>query len=67
LQDEFNKDSILAKIETPGNILFWMLHSKSMLTMQKTKSLLEIMAEYFKVLGSIKNTKPYFEGIQGKR
>jgi prephenate dehydratase len=24
----------------------------------KTKALLEIMAEYFKVLGNIKNTKP---------
>jgi prephenate dehydratase len=48
----------LPKIETPWKYsFFWMSLLRNTKIMLKAKSLLNIMAEYFKVLGEYKNTK----------
>ncbi|OCB75143.1 prephenate dehydratase [Flavobacterium crassostreae] len=49
----------LPKIETPWKYSFFVdVTFEQYSDYQKTKSLVEIMAEYFKVLGEYKNTKP---------
>jgi prephenate dehydratase len=52
----------LPKIETPWKYSFFVdVTFDNYSDYAKTKSLLEIMAEYFKVLGEYKNTKPLAE------
>jgi prephenate dehydratase len=54
LQNEFNKIQSLPKLKLLGNILFVDVFEKYA-DYSKAKSLLKIMAEYFKVLGEYKN------------
>jgi prephenate dehydratase len=61
LQNEFNKNSIAAKVETPWKYSFFVdVTFEKYADYVKTKALLEIMAEYFKVLGNIKTRHKAF-------
>jgi hypothetical protein len=51
LQNEFNKNSIAAKGRNAMEIFFVDVTFEKYADYVKTKALLEIMAEYFKVLG----------------
>jgi prephenate dehydratase len=53
---EFNKIQSLPKVETPWKYSFVDVTFEKYADYVKTKALLEIMAEYFKVLGNIKQT-----------